>query len=688
MQEKEKVKIELSVLREKINYHNYRYYILDDPEISDAEYDRLYQRLLSLENKYPELVIPASPSQRVGAPVEGGFKPIKHNVPMLSLENGFTDKEVKAFDERIKRDKRIKEFLSYSNDITYTVEPKLDGLAVELIYEHSILTTSSTRGNGYIGEDITSNTKTIRSIPLRLLPPENGQNLPEHIEVRGEVYMEKKAFQELNKERAKQGEAPFANPRNAAAGSVRQLDPHITSTRPLMFFSYGIGSISGWTFTSQMDLLTTLPIWGLRVNTNYIKECETIDEAIAHCRYLETIKHDLPYEIDGAVIKVNSFELQKALGKKSRSPRWALAYKFAPTQATTKIHTIDVQVGRTGALTPVAHLQPVQVGGVMVSRATLHNQEEIERKDIREGDTVIVQRAGDVIPEVVKVIKTKRTGKEKTFRMPDKCPVCGSELQRPRKNKPKEVVIRCSNPECPAQIIEKTKHFVSKDAMDIDGLGDKLIDQLIAHGLIKDAADIYHLTLEDLIPLEKMAEKSANNILTAINTSKKTTLSKFIYSLGIRHVGEHVATVLAEQFRRFENLRHASEEELLSIHEIGPEIAGSILSYFSDKENISFIKRLFEAGITIEDMPIKKIPGKEHPFSRKSFVLTGSLSTLTRGEAKTRIEEKNGRVSSSISNKTDYLIVGKSPGSKLAKAKELGVPTLSEEEFLRIADKG
>ena len=673
MDEIEKAKIELAALREKINYHNYRYYILDDPEISDAEYDRLFQRLLQIENKYPELVVPESPSQRVGAPVEGGFKPVKHSVPMLSLENGFSDKEVKEFEERIRR------FLSYSNQIRYTVEPKLDGLAVELIYENSILKTASTRGDGYIGEDITSNTKTIRSIPLRLLPPLDGRNLPEHIEVRGEVYMEKKAFQQLNKEREKQGKAPFANPRNAAAGSVRQLDPQITANRPLMFFSYGIGEVSGWTFASHIELLTTLNKWGLRVNTRYIKECKTIDEAIAHCRYLESIKHDLPYEIDGAVIKVNSIDLQKALGEKSRSPRWALAFKFEPTQATTKISKIDIQTGRTGALTPVAILESVEVGGVKISRATLHNQEEIERKDIREGDTVIVQRAGDVIPEVVKVIKAKRTGKEKPFIMPDRCPVCRSELVPPGD----EVVLRCSNPGCSAQVTGGIKHFVSKDAMDIDGLGDKLVDQLVRLRRIKDAADIYLLSLEDLITLDKMAEKSANNILNAIKESKNTTLAKFIYSLGIRHVGEHVAMVLAEQFRRFDSLQKASREELLSIQEIGPEIADSILSYFSNEENISFINHLFEAGITIEEMPLEKAPLKEHPFSGKSFVLTGILSALTRSEAKKFIEEKKGKVSTSISTKTDYLVSGKSPGSKLAKAKDLGVTILSEEEFLR-----
>jgi len=675
MQEMEKAKIELTALREKIEYHNYRYYILDDPEVSDAEYDHLLQRLLHIESKYPELIIPESPSQRVGAPIVGGFNPVKHSIPMLSLENGFSDKEVKEFEKRIRR------LLEYPHTITYTVEPKLDGLAVELIYENSILTTASTRGDGYIGEDITSNAKTIRSIPLRLLSPRDSPKLPEHIEVRGEIYMEKKAFRQLNKEREKQGEALFANPRNAAAGSVRQLDPHTTANRPLMFFSYGIGKVSGWVFTSQIELLTTLNTWGVRVNTEHIKECANIDEAIAHCKYLEGIKHDLPYEVDGAVIKVNSLAMQKTLGEKSRSPRWALAYKFEPTQATTKISTIDVQVGRTGALTPVAHLQPVEVGGVKVSRATLHNQDEIKRKDIKEGDTVIIQRAGDVIPEVVKVIKAKRTGKEKPFHMPDRCPVCGSELVSPGD----EVVIRCNNPVCPAQVTGKIKHFVSKDAMDIDGLGDKLVDQLAIRGLIKDAADIYHLTLENLIPLDKMAEKLANNILTAINNSKKTTLSKFIYSLSIRHVGEHVATVLAEKFRRFDSLQKAREEDLLSIKEIGPEIADSILSYFSNEKNIFFITRLFEAGITIEEMPIEKQLFESHPFSGKLFVLTGTLTTLTRTEAKKFIQEKKGKVSASLTRKTDYLVAGKSPGSKLTKAKDLSVTILNEDEFLRIA---
>jgi DNA ligase (NAD+) len=672
MKETEGIEIELASLREQINFHNYRYYILDDPEISDAEYDRLFRRLLAIEERHPELVVPESPSQRVGAPIEGGFKPFKHSTPMLSLENGFSDKEVKDFEDRVKR------LLKSSKPISYTVEPKMDGLAVELVYEGSILRAGATRGDGYTGEDITSNIKTIRSIPLRLFPPQDGRDLPERLAVRGEVYMEKKAFQRLNKEREKRGEPAFANPRNAAAGSVRQLDPEITAQRPLLFFSYGIGEAVGWDFNSHIELLTTLNAWGLRVNTRYIKKCENSDEAIAHCHYLESIEHDLPYEIDGAVIKVNTINLQKALGEKSRSPRWALAYKFKPTQSTTKIVEIDVQVGRTGALTPVALLEPVEVGGVTVSRATLHNQEEIERKDIREGDTVIVQRAGDVIPEVVKVVTSKRSGREKPFVMPDRCPVCGSELI----SRDTQVILRCSNPECPAQVNRGIKHFVSKEAMDIDGLGDKLVDQLIDKGLIKDASDIYHLRIENLLPLEKMAEKLATNILDAVNRSKSTTLPKFIYSLGIRHVGEHVARVLAKQFRNFENLRRASSEELVSIGEIGPEIADSIVSYISNEENLSLINRLFAAGITIEEMPLEEVPLKGHPFSGKSLVLTGTLSTQTRPEAKKLILERGGKIATSLSSKTDFLVVGASPGSKLAKAADLGVRILSEEEFL------
>lgn len=681
MVNREKEKTELSALREEIQYHNYRYYILDDPEISDMEYDRLFQRLLQIEKKYPELIVPESPSQRVGAPIEGGFKTAKHSVPMLSLENGFSDKEIREFEERIKRLLARQGIINHT--INYIVEPKMDGLAVELIYENAILKTASTRGDGYSGEDITSNIKTIKSIPLRLLPWKNGPALPEYIEIRGEVYMEKKAFQILNKEREKNNEPPFANPRNAAAGSVRQLDPGITSRRPLMFFSYGLGKVTGWTFDSQLELLTGLNKWGSRVNNKFIKKCNNIDEAISHCQYLESIKHDLQYEIDGAVIKVNSIDLQRDLGEKSRSPRWALAYKFEPMQSTTKILKINVQVGRTGALTPVAVLKTVEIGGVRVSRATLHNQEEIERKNIREGDTVVIQRAGDVIPEVVKVITSKRTGKEKQFNMPDRCPVCGSELSVSAG----DVVLRCSNPECPAQVKGSIKHFVSKDAMDIDGLGDKIVEQLIDKGLIKDPADIYNLNIEGLLPLDKMAEKLGTNILNAIKNSKKPTLSRFIYSLGIRHVGEHVANVLAGKFRHFNKLVNASREDLLAVNEIGPEIADSLVSYFANKKNISITNRLFEAGIKIEEMPPITGEIKKHVFSGKSLVLTGTLSSLSRQKAKKLIEEKNGRVSNSISSKTDYLILGESPGSKFSKANKLGVHILYEKEFLDILNR-
>ncbi|MBN1225349.1 MAG: NAD-dependent DNA ligase LigA [Deltaproteobacteria bacterium] len=677
----EKEKTELAALREEIQYHNYRYYILDDPEVSDIEYDRLFQRLLEIEKRHPELIVPESPSQRVGAPIQGGFKTVKHSIPMLSLENGFSEDEIREFEERIKR------LLAHqgitNKTITYIVEPKMDGLAVELIYANALLKTASTRGDGYTGEDITSNIKTIKSIPLRLLPWKDNSPPPQYIEIRGEVYMEKRAFRNLNKEREENNEPPFANPRNAAAGSVRQLDPGITARRPLMFFSYGLGRIDERTFDSQFELLTTINKWGSRVNTKFIKKCNTINEAISHCQYLESIRHDLKYEIDGAVIKVDSIALQRALGEKSRSPRWALAYKFEPVQATTRILKINVQVGRTGALTPVALLETVEVGGVMVSRATLHNQEEIERKDIREGDTVIIQRAGDVIPEVVKVIASKRKGKEKPFRMPDKCPVCGSELIE----RAGDVVFRCSNPDCPAQVKGLIRHFVSKDAMDIDGLGDKIIDQLLDKGLIKDTADLYDLRLQDLLHLDKMAEKLGTNILNAIKDSKNTTLPRFIYSLGIRHVGEHTAHVLAEKYRDLDRLANASREDLLSVNEIGPEIADSVIAYFSNEENITRIQRLFEASIKISEMPSKSEETKEHIFSGKSFALTGTLTSLSRQKAKKLIEERKGKVSNSISGKTDYLILGESPGSKLSKAKELGINILNEKEFLDILNK-
>ena len=665
---------ELNDLREKIRYHNHRYYVLDDPEISDAEYDRLFQRMLELERQYPDLVTPDSPSQRVGAEPLEAFAQVTHRQPMLSLENGFDEKDIRDFDARLKR------FLGEDPPTEYTVEPKIDGVAVEMIYEGGALSVASTRGDGFVGEDITSNIKTILSVPLTLFPVTEKVTIPELLAVRGEVYMEVKAFEELNGERLAQGLSAFANPRNAAAGSLRQLDPRITVKRPLDIFCYGVGELRGQIFQTQMELMIALQMLGLRVNRPHIKVCRKLKEVMDYCRQLEEKRHQFPYEIDGAVIKVNQLDLQARLGQKSRSPRWAIAYKFKPTQETTKIIKIDVQVGRTGALTPVAHLEPVEVGGVTVTRATLHNQEEIEKKDVREMDTVIVQRAGDVIPEVVKPIISKRTGIEKRYMMPKRCPVCGAQVMK----KEGEVVLRCPNPDCPAQVKESLKHFISKGGMDIDGLGDKIIAQLIDRGMVKEAADLYELDSENLLQLDKIAEKSANNLLRAIETSKRVRLSKFIYALGIRHVGEHVAEVLAEHFGSIERFQKAQEEELLSIDEVGPQIAESVVSYFADRSNQKNMERLFGAGVHFEGVPEVGIT----PLKGKSFVITGSLKAMKRSEAKERIQRRGGRVASSVSQSTDYLVFGDSPGSKLQKAQDLGITTLDEHEFLKLLGEG
>ncbi len=661
---------ELNDLREKIRYHNHRYYVLDDPEISDAEYDKIFQRMLELERQYPEHVTPDSPSQRVGAEPLEAFTQVTHRLPMLSLENAFDEKDIREFDARLKR------FLGEDPHMEYTVEPKIDGVAVELIYEGGVLTIASTRGDGYVGEDITSNIKTILSVPLTLFPITEQVAIPELLEVRGEVYMEVKAFEELNEKRLAQGVSVFANPRNAAAGSLRQLDPRITVKRPLDMFCYGIGELRGQNFETQMELMIALQMLGLRVNRPHIRACHSLKEVIGYCYQLEEKRSQFPYEIDGAVIKVNQLDLQVRLGQKSRSPRWAIAYKFKPTQETTRIIKIDVQVGRTGALTPVAHLEPVEVGGVTVTRATLHNQEEIEKKDIREMDTVIVQRAGDVIPEVVKPITGKRTGIEKRYIMPNRCPVCGAQVLK----KEGEVVLRCPNPDCPAQVKASLKHFISRGGMDIDGLGDKIIAQLIERGMVKEAADLYELDLENLLQLDKIAEKSAHNLLSAIEKSKKAALSKFIYALGIRHVGEHVAELLAAHFESLGRLQKAREEELLSIDEIGPQIAESVVSYFADESNQRNLQRLLGAGIHFERAPAVD----RTSLKGKSFVITGTLNAMKRSEAKGLIQGKGGSVASTVSQKTDYLVVGEPPGSKLQKAQDLGVTTLDEDEFLAL----
>ncbi len=662
---------EIEKLRDKIRYHNYRYYVLNDPEISDAEYDRLFNRLIELEKKYPELVTPDSPTQRVGAEPQKEFRQVRHRQPMLSLDDCFGENELKEFDSRIKR------FLGNVDIIEYIVEPKIDGLAVELVYEKGKLAVASTRGDGYVGEDITQNIKTIMSVPLLLRAKKDSIPIPDLLEVRGEVYMEKEAFKKLNKDREKHGLPLFANPRNAAAGSVRQLDPKVTAKRPLDIFCYGIGEVSDLgPIKTQYQLMLQLQEWGLRINRRYLRLCRSIEEIIDYCHNLEKTRDELPYEIDGAVIKVNNLELQRKLGSKARSPRWAVAYKFNPIQETTKIVDIEIQVGRTGVLTPVACLEPVEIGGVVVKRATLHNQEEIEKKDIRIGDIVIVQRAGDVIPEVVMPIKAKRTGKERIFKMPEYCPVCGTKVLK----KKGEVAIRCPNRNCPAQIRAALRHFVSKGAMDIEGIGQKILDQMIEKGLVKEEPDIYYLNFEDLKKLDGIQDKSAKNILNAIEKSKHTTLARFIFALGIRYVGEHTAQILAEHFGNLDKLMEASLEELLSIKGIGEETAKSIRAYLEDEKNLKNIQRLLDAGITFEEAKSEI----ESPIAGKTFVFTGTLKSMKRDEAKKMVMSKGGKVSSQVSKSVDYVVVGESPGSKLNKARSLSIKTLTEEEFLKM----
>jgi DNA ligase (NAD+) len=661
---------ELEELRERIRYHNHRYYALDDPEISDAAYDRLFQRLLQLEKEHPDLVTPDSPSLRVGAEPREAFTQVPHRQPMLSLENALDESRVLDFDSRLKR------FLGSDDPLEYTVEPKMDGLAVEIVYEGGRLSVASTRGDGFMGENITSNIKTIMTVPLSLEQFPDGKPVPGLLEVRGEVYIETESFRELNQDRLLRGLPPFANPRNAAAGSLRQLDPKITAKRRLNIFCYGIGEVQGARMDTHYELMLRLQEWGLRVNRPHIRVCSGIGEAVEYCRHLEETRNQFPFEIDGAVIKVNRLDIQARLGAKSRTPRWALAFKFKPTQETTRIKKIEVQVGRTGALTPVAHLEPVEVGGVTVRRATLHNQDEIDKKDIRELDWVVVQRAGDVIPEVVMAITTKRQGNEKPFRMPSHCPICHEAVVK-RGN---EKILECPNPACPGRVKESLKHFISKGAMDIDGLGDKIMTQLIERGLVREAADLYDLQMEDLLELDKIAEKSAANLMQAIEASKRTTLAKLIYALGIRHVGEHVAEVLANHFGSLDLLQEAGETELMDIHEIGQEIAGSVSSYFQDTQNRNHLRKLMAAGISIESVS----PALSTPLEGKTFVITGALESMTRSAAKQQILILGGKLASSLSRKTDYLVVGTSPGSKLEKARDMDIAILREEAFLKM----
>ncbi len=655
-------------LREQLNYHNYRYYVLDDPVVSDAEFDRLMAELTRLEEDYG-LTAPDSPTQRVGAQPLDKFETVRHRQPMLSLENAFSEAGARDFDDRLKR------FLKTTDEFDYVLEPKMDGCAVELVYENGRLTTGSTRGDGYRGENVTQNLKTIHTIPLGLLT--EGAPAPELLEVRGEVYMDLLEFKKFNEERLARGEPAFANPRNAAAGSLRQLDPKITAARPLKIYCYGVGEVRGRNFDTHWEVLQTLTEWGLRVNP-LIERCRGMEAAIAFHQKLEHQRHGLPYEIDGMVIKVNPLALQERLGAKSRSPRWALAYKFAATQATTKIIKFEFNVGRTGAVTPMAVMEPVEVGGVTVSRATLHNEDEVARKDVRVGDTVLVQRAGDVIPEVVKVIIEARPPDAQPFKMPTVCPVCDTELVRPEGEK----VTRCPNPDCFGSRTRGIQHFAGKSAMDIDGLGEKIVQQLVEVGLVKDVGDLYGLTEDDLIPLERFAEKSAQNIVSAIEASKEPQLWRLINALGIRYVGEATAQLLARHFQSLDSLMAANQEELLHVEGVGEQVAGSIREFFENDRNQALIRRLREAGV--RGLPPE--PQAASPLGGKTFVFTGGLAGLSRDEAKTMVAARGGKVTSSVSAKTDYVVAGADPGSKLAKARELGVTILDEAEFRELIE--
>ena len=652
-------------LRGIIQDHNYRYYILDDPTISDGEYDILLCELENIEKENPELITPDSPTQRVGSTPVTEFGTIEHRIPMLSLANAMNEEEFVAFDKRMQKGLD-------TDSVTYMAEPKLDGLGVELVYENGLLVYGSTRGDGYTGEDITHNLKTIRGIPLSLRIVDI--TVPALLEVRGEVFIRKDDFIALNKKQELDEKPPFANPRNAAAGSLRQLDPKITVDRPLSIYCYQGGMINGQTFPDHASFLDALKKWGLPVNP-FVQVVTGSDGIISYHRELEEKRNDLPYEIDGTVFKINNYNERENLGSRSRSPRWAIAGKFKAQQATTVINDIDVQVGRTGALTPVAKLNPVYVAGVTVTSATLHNQDKIDRKDIRIGDTVLIERAGDVIPKVVKVITEKRPNGTKPFQIPAECPACGHGAHRPEG----EVILRCGNISCPRQIKGRIQHFASKLAMNIDGLGVKVIDQLVEEGLLKTIDDLYSLNQESLVVLDRLGEKSAGNLIEAISNSKETTFARFVYALGIRNVGEHIAKVLEKQFSgNLGEFQNADVEELENIDEIGPIVAETVVQFWSDKSNKLIVQNCLDKGVSLAEIEIKEY----QLFEGQIFVFTGSLENFTRKNAKDMVEDLGGKASSSVSKNTDFVVAGPGAGSKLKKAEELGIDVLTEDEFL------
>ena len=662
-------RIRVGELRRQMEHHNRLYYVLDAPAISDAEYDALFRELQQLEEQYPGLVSPDSPTQRVGGAALDKFSSVTHRLPMLSLENATNAGEIRDFDMRIKKNLG----LPLEDQLSYVCEPKMDGLAVELVYTDGQLTVASTRGDGVTGEDVTENIRTIRSLPLRL----SGDRVPRLLEVRGEVFLSLEAFRRINSEKEENGDAPFVNPRNAAAGSLRQLDPRITSRRPLSVYCYAPGVSEGVEFQSQQEFFAAIAGWGLPVNP-LVRPAAGIEAAVAFYEEMQQQRELLPYEIDGTVIKVDSFAIQRELGEKSRSPRWAVACKFPPRQAVTVVEEILHSVGRTGVITPVALLRPVEISGVTVSRATLHNWDEIALKDIRVGDTVVVERAGDVIPAVVRVLTEKRSGAEQPSLPPNHCPQCGSAVVRIAG----EVAVRCMGLACPPQFRESIMHFASRNAMDIEGLGEKCIEQLLSLGVVSSVADLYYLTRDDLIKIERMGEKLASNLLAAIENSKQRDLGRFIFALGIRHVGERTAKSLSQAFGSLENLERATFEELVSIRDIGATVAQSIRTFFDNQGNIAVIRRMLEAGVT-PAVEQKKVGGR---FTAKSFVFPGALSRFTRDEARILVENEGGNAVGSVSKKTDYVVAGEEAGSKLAKARELGVTVLTEEEFLELVE--
>ena len=656
-------------LRELIEHHNYRYYVLDDPEVPDVEYDRLLRELQDLETRYPDLITPSSPTQRVGARPLAKFAEARHELPMLSLDNAFSEAELRAFDQRVCDRLDIEQ-------AEYVAEPKLDGLAVSLLYEQGELIRAATRGDGTTGEDITQNARTIDSIPLRLI----GKGWPKQLEVRGEVFMPRAGFEQLNARARKKGEKTFANPRNAAAGSLRQLDPKITATRPLAIYCYSVGLSSHALPSKHYEMLQKLKGWGLRVSP-LVKQVMGVNACLQYYQDIGKQRPTLSYDIDGVVYKIDQIDQQKALGFVARAPRWAIAHKFPAEEALTVLTDVEFQVGRTGALTPVARLEPVEVGGVTVSNATLHNMDEVERKDVRIGDTVIVRRAGDVIPEVVSAVTTKRPKSARKIKMPKQCPICGSMVQRLED----EAAARCTGGLfCSAQRKEAIKHFVSRRALDIEGLGEKLVDQLVDNSLVEHVDDIYKLSLEQLAGLERMAEKSASNLLQALEKSKATTLARFIYALGIREVGEATARSLAMHFGSLQAISEANEEALLDVPDIGPIVAAHLQAFFQEPHNREIINNLQRAGIHWEEsLPDTK---KVLPLQGKTFVLTGTLTQIKRDEAKARLQSMGAKVSGSVSKKTTAVIAGEKAGSKLARAEALGVDILDESALMHLIE--